>query len=145
MNRKRVLVTGIVVLVAYYVMAFFVHGLWLGSTYSSLAGKVWRPEAELFANAWIVHLTTVVFCFVFAYFFARGYRGGGWREGVWFGFVAHLFVGLQAVFHAYATYPIPLDLTLKWYFAGLVMSMILGVVASLVYKPGAPHSETPVE
>ena len=145
MNRKRILVTGIVLLVAYYVMAFFVHGLWLGSTYASLAGKVWRPQAELVANAWIVHLTTVVFCFVFAYLFARGYQGGGWREGVWFGFVAHLFVGLQAVFHAYATYPIPLDLTLKWYFAGLVMSMILGVVASLVYKPEAPGPQTPAQ
>ena len=145
MNRRRVLVTGIVVFVAYYVMAFFVHGLWLGPTYSSLAGTVWRPEAELYANAWIVHLTTVVFCFVFAYLFARGYRGGGWREGVWYGLVVSLFVGFQAVFHAYATYPIPLDLALKWYFSGLVMSLILGVVASLVYKPGAPRPETPAE
>ena len=135
MNPKRVLVTGIVVLVAYYVMAFFVHGLWLGPTVWSLAGKVFRPEAELVAKAWIMHSTTVVFCLVFAYLFARGYRAGGWREGLWFGFVAHLFVGLQAVFHAYATYPIPLDLALKWYFSGLVMSMILGVVASLLYKP----------
>lgn len=138
MNRRRIFVTGIVVLVSYYAMAFFVHGLWLAPAYSSLAGKVWRPEADLFAKAWIVHLTTVVFCFVFAYLFARGFRVGGWREGVWFGFVAHLFVGFQSVFHAYATYPIPLDLILKWYFAGLVMSMILGVVASLVYKPANP-------
>ena len=145
MNRKGVLVTGIVVLAAYYIMAFFIHGLWLGPTYSSLAGDVWRPQTELYANAWIVHLTTVVFCFVFASLFARGYRGGGWREGVWFGFVAHLFVGFQAVFHAYATYPIPLDLALKWYFSGLVMSLVLGVVASLVYKPGAPRADTPAE
>ena len=36
--------------------------------------------------------------------------------------------------HAYATYPIPLDLALKWFVSGLPMSMILGVLASLVYR-----------
>ena len=47
MNHKRVLVTGIAVFVAYMVMGVFVHGLWLGPTYASLAGDVWRPQAEL--------------------------------------------------------------------------------------------------
>ena len=37
-----------------------------------------------------------------------------------------------------------LDLVLKWYFSGLAMSLILGFLASLVYKPGATRSETPV-
>ena len=134
MDRRRILVTSIVVFIAYQVMGILVHGVWLAPTYSSLAGEVWRPEAELYANAWIVHLTTVVFCLVFAYFFARGYRGGGWREGMWYGFIVYFFVGFQAVFHAYATYPIPLDLALKWFFSGLPMSMILGVTASLVYR-----------
>ena len=61
---------------------------------------------------------------------------------MWYdGFLVSLFVGPQVVLYAYATYPIPLDLTLKWYFSGLVMSMLLGVVASLVYKPGAPRLE----
>jgi hypothetical protein len=134
MNRKRVLVTGLVLFAAYMVMGIVVHGLWLGATYSGLAGDVWRPQSELMANAWIMHSTTLVFCILFAYLFARGYRGGGWREGAWFGLVAYFFVGFQAVFHAYATYPIPLDLALKWFFAGLPMSMILGVLASLVYR-----------
>ena len=77
MNRKRVLLTAGVVFVAYMVMAVLVHGLWLGPSYSSLMGNVWRPQAELIANAWIMHGTTLVFSFAFAYLFARGYRGGG--------------------------------------------------------------------
>ena len=134
MNRKRVLVTGLVLFVAYMVMAVAVHGLWLGSTYTTLMGDVWRTQEELSANAWIMHGTTGLFCLAFAYLFARGYRGGGWKEGVWFGFVAYFFVGFQAVFHAYATYPIPLELALKWFASGLPMSVILGILASLVYK-----------
>jgi hypothetical protein len=142
MNGKRILITGVVVFVAFQVMGILVHGLWLGPTYSELMGEVWRSEAELYGNTWIMQGTTVIFCLAFAYLFARGYKGGGWREGVWFGFVAYFFVGFQAVFHAYATYPIPLDLALKWFASGLPMSMILGVLASLVYKPAAPLRES---
>ena len=50
MNWKRVLITGLVVFVVYQIMAFFVHVLWLGPTYWSLAGEIWRPEAVLRAN-----------------------------------------------------------------------------------------------
>lgn len=135
MNIKRVFLTGIVLFVTFMVMGIFVHGFWLGARYAELAGTVWRPMEDLTSKAWIMHSTTVVFCVIFAYLFARGYQGGGWKEGLWFGFVAYFFVGFQAVFHAYATYPIPLDLAFKWFFAGLPMSMILGLVASLMYKP----------
>ena len=134
MSVKRVLVTALVVFLVYMVLAVVVHGVWLGPTYATLAGDIWRTQDDLMAKSWIVHGTTVVFCLAFAYLFARGYRGGGWIEGLWFGFVAYFFVGFQAVFHAYATYPIPLDLALKWFFSGLPMSMILGVLASLVYR-----------
>ncbi len=135
-NRKRVLLTGVVVFVVYMMMAVLVHGAWLGPSYTSLMGDVWRPQAELTAKAWITQSTTAIFCFIFAYLFARGYRGGGWREGIWFGLVTYFFAGFQAVTHAYATYPIPLDLALKWFFAGLPISILIGILASLVYKKG---------
>jgi hypothetical protein len=133
-NWKRVLITAAVVFVVYQVMAFFVHVLWLGATYWSLAGEVWRPEAELRANGWIMFVTTAVFSFCFAYLFARGYEGGGWREGVRYGVIVSLFVGFTAVYDAYAVYPLPHSLVLKWFLSGLVMSIILGIVASLVYR-----------
>ena len=38
------------------------------------------------------------------------------------------------MFHAYATYPIPLELALKWFVSGLPIFMLLGVLASLVYR-----------
>jgi hypothetical protein len=32
-------------------------------------------------------------------------------------------------------YPIPYSLVLQWLFSGLVVSIILGIVAAMVYKP----------
>lgn len=138
MNYKRVFMTGIVVFFVYMAMGICVHGFWLGSMYADLMGDVWRSAEDLTSKAWIMHSTTLVFAFIFAYLFARGYRGGGWREGAWYGFVVYFFVGFQAVFHAYATYPIPLELALKWFASGVPMSVILGIVAALVYKPLEP-------
>ena len=136
MNHRRVFLAAAVAFLAYMAMGIVVHGFWLGPTYESLIGDVWRPQAELTAKAWIVQGTTVIFCWIFAYLFARFYRGGGWQEGLWFGTLAYFFVGFQAVFHAYATYPLPLDLVLKWFLAGLPMFMILGVLVSIVYRGG---------
>lgn len=135
MNRKSVLITGFVLFVAFMVMSIAVHGFWLGPSYTSLMGDVWRTQADIVSKAWITQSTALVFCLIFAYLFARGYRGGGWKEGAWFGFIAYFFVGFQAVFHAYATYPIPLELALKWFAAGLPMSIVLGILASVLYKP----------
>ena len=134
-HRKSVFWTGIAVFVATSVMAVLVHGLWLGASYTGLMGDVWRSQTDLLAKSWIMHSTTVVYGFVFAYLFARGYRGGGWKEGMWFGFVSYFFTGFQAVFHAYATYPLPLDLVLKWFVGGLLVSLLAGALAGLVYRP----------
>lgn len=134
MNHKRVLLTGFVVFLAYMVMAILVHGVWLGASYTSLMGEVWRSQADLMSKAWIVQSTTAVYCFIFAYLYAKISRGGGWREGAWFGFVTYFLTGFQAVTHAYATYPIPLDLMLKWCFAGLLVNILAGILASFIYK-----------
>ncbi|MEM9556189.1 MAG: hypothetical protein AAGC60_18165 [Acidobacteriota bacterium] len=133
MSSKRVFVTGIVLFVAYMIMAILVHGLWLGPTYETLTGDVWRSQDDLLSKAWIVQGTTLIFCILFAYLFARGYRGGGWREGARFGCVAYFFAGFQAASHAYATYPIPLELMLQWFAAGLPITVLLGILASVLY------------
>lgn len=135
-NPKRVLLTGVVLFVFYMTMAIVVHGVWLGSSYTDLMGNVWRAQPDLMSKAWITQSTTAVFCLIFAYLFAKLSRRGGWKEGAWFGFVAYLLSGFQAVTHAYATYPLPLDLTIKWLLAGLAISVSTGILASLVYKKG---------
>ncbi len=133
-HPKRVLLTGFVLFVFYMTMAIVVHGVWLGSSYTALMGDVWRAQPDLMSKAWVTQSTSAVFCLIFAYLFAKSTRKGGWREGAWFGFVAYFFSGFQAVTHAYATYPLPLDLTVKWLFAGLAISVCTGILASFVDK-----------
>ena len=43
-------------------------------------------------------------------------------------------VGVQAAYDPYVIYPLPYSLALKWFLSGFVISIVLGIVASLVYK-----------
>lgn len=133
MNWKRLLICFVVVYVVAQTLTLMIHAGWLAPTYAELA-DVWRPEAELMSNQWIMLVTSAFFCFFFCYIFARGYEDKGWQEGLRYGAIIGLFVGVPAAYDAYAIYPIPYSLALKWFLSGLVLCLILGLVASLVYK-----------
>lgn len=133
MNWKRVLITFVAVYLVAQVLGFLIHVKWLGPTYAELA-DVWRPEAELLAKRWIMLVTSAVFCFFFSYIFAKGYEGKGVAEGVRYGAIIGLFYGVPAAYDAYAIYPIPYGLALNWFLSGLVVTVVLGIVAALVYK-----------
>lgn len=134
MNWKRISISAVAVYVVAQILGYLTHAVWLGPTYGELA-SVWRPEAEMMSMQWIMFITSAVYCFFFCYIFARGYEGKGVMEGVRFGAVIGLFVGVVSSYDWYVILPIPYSLALKWFISGMVISIILGVVASLTYKP----------
>ncbi len=134
MNWKRLLISSIAVYVVAQILGFLIHQVWLAPTYGELA-SVWRPEADMMSKMWIMFVTSAVYCFFFCYIFARGYEGKGVMEGVRFGAVIGLFVGVFSAYDWYVILPIPYSLALKWFISGFVTSIVLGVVASLTYKP----------
>lgn len=133
MNWKRLLIAFVVIYVVAQALGFLVHSIWLAPVYGSLA-EVWRPEAELLSKQWIMLVTSAVFCFFFCYIFAKGYEDKGWQEGLRFGAVIGIFVGVPAAYDPYAIYPIPYSLALKWFLSGFALCLVLGVLAALIYR-----------
>ena len=133
-NWQSFWITFIAVYVVSQILGFLVHTIWLGDTYASLA-DVWRPEAEMMAKTWIMFITAAVFCFFFVYLFARGCEGKGVAEGVRFGVIIGLFVGVFSAYDWYVILPIPYSLALKWFLSGMIVAIIQGATAGLVYKP----------
>jgi hypothetical protein len=120
--------------IVYQILGYLIHEVWLADTYASLAA-VWRPEAEMTSKMWVFFVTSAFFCFFFCYIFARGYENKGLGEGLRFGVIITLFYTLPVVYDSYVIYPIPYSLVLQWLFSGLVVSIILGIVVAMVYKP----------
>ncbi|OGU48296.1 MAG: hypothetical protein A2000_02300 [Ignavibacteria bacterium GWB2_36_8] len=136
MNTKRLLITALVVFVLLEVMSYLIHGVILASTYQMDEVKVaFRPEEEMMGKMWIVYVTDIIWSFFFAFFFAKGYEGKGIMEGLRFGFYIGLFWSLVSAYQSYAFIPMPYSLSFQWFIYGMIQALILGIVASLVYKP----------
>jgi hypothetical protein len=57
-----------------------------------------------------------------------------------------LFMGLfaqAATLMTYVVTPVPAEIPLKWFFAGLVQAVLLGVVTFFVYRPKPATPATP--
>lgn len=134
MNVKSFWITAVVLYVLAQVLGYLVHQMWLTPVYEELAA-VFRPRAEMDQLMWIFFVTSAVWVLVFTYIFVRGREGKGIMEGVRFGALMGLFYNLTVSYDSYVVYPITYSLALQWFLSGFVISIILGVVASLMYKP----------
>lgn len=58
-------------------------------------------------------------------------------EGIRFGVYIALFTFFVTSFEQFIVYPIPYALVWYWIIAGLVQSVLMGIIAALAYKPKA--------
>lgn len=137
MKNPRLWLAALAVFLVGQGLNYLVHQVWLAPLYGATA-EVWRPEADMMAKMPIMFVTGALFSFFFVYVFSRGYQGRGVAEGLRYGFVIGLFYSLPVAYDYYVVLPIPYELALKWFLGGLAACMILGLVASLVYRPARP-------
>lgn len=134
MNVKRFWIAAVAVYVVNQILGYLIHQVWLAPTYASLA-SIWRPQAEMESKMWIMFVTSAFFSVFFVYVFVRGYQNRGIAEGLRYGLVIGLLYSLPYAYDSYVIYPIPYYLALQWFLSGLVVCLILGVIAALIYKP----------
>lgn len=135
MNVKRFIAASLAVFVVGQVLGYVIHNVILRATYDSLK-SLWRPDMQ--SKMWIMWLTGLITSFLFTLIFAKGYEGKGIGEGVRFGVLIGLFTSIPMAYNSYVTLPIPYSLALQWFLYGTVATIILGVVAALVYKREGP-------
>ena len=136
--NKKLWITFIVVFIVYFILDWLVNGVLLHSTYmAEEVAKIMRPEAEITSIMWIFVICDLFYTFFFTLIFSKGFENKGWMEGVRFGFYVGLMVSLPMAYGTYGTMPIPYTLALQWFLYGLVMNIVIGIVAALLYKPKA--------
>lgn len=138
MFTKKFFLTLLVVFIVLEALGFLVHTVLLSSQYESEELKaVFRSMEEMNARMWVMWVTDFIWCFFFVFFFAKGYENKGIMEGVRFGFYIGIFWGMVSAYQSYVIYPLPYSLTFQWFIYSLIIMIILGVVAALVFKPKA--------
>lgn len=135
MNIRKFVLTFIVVYVLFEVTNFLIHGVLLAPMYLSEGVKdIFRSQTAMEGKMWIIWVTDLVWVFFFVFFFAKGYENKGILEGVRFGFYMGLFHSLIYAYQNYALFPLPYSLVFQWFVLGMIQALMLGIIASLLYK-----------
>ena len=79
MNKKNLLLSGVVVFIAYQVLDFVTHEVLMRSDYDATA-QVWRPQEEMMSFMWIFIVVNLLWSFIFVYLFDQMNKGQ-WNSG----------------------------------------------------------------
>ncbi|MBI3413932.1 MAG: hypothetical protein HY043_01220 [Verrucomicrobia bacterium] len=134
MNPKRLVIAIVAVFVATFATDFLIHAVWLDARYKETA-SLWRPEAEMQAHMGWLMLGQFLFAATFTILWAKGFAATACiRCGCVFGACVGVLVQTTTLI-TYAVQPFPADIAVKWFVAGVVQGVLLGLVAFFVYKP----------
>ncbi|MEZ5759200.1 MAG: hypothetical protein R3D86_13350 [Emcibacteraceae bacterium] len=133
MNNKSFILT----VIASYVVMAIIGIITDMATRAQMASyyAIGRSEMEMAAMMpWMLIgylITTIVFC----YFFVKGREGGGIMEGIRFGACFGVMIS-GTILVSYSALPFDMTALITQVVATIVIYMIGGAVAALVYKPG---------
>jgi hypothetical protein len=134
MNKKRYVISSIVVFVVLEILNYIIHVLILKGPYEATS-DLWRAADEMKSNMWIGGIGDLVWSFLFVYIFSKGYEAKGWLEGLRYGVIIGLFLYIPMALGSYTVMPIPFSLSVYWFICGLIQITIVGIVAALIYRP----------
>jgi hypothetical protein len=132
---KKFWLAFVAVFITAELLDWVVYSFILGSAFSTL--PVWR--ADMNSLMWIYPVITLVGSFFFTFIFSKGYEGKGIAEGIRYGLYVGIWLSIGMAYGTYGMVNIPYGLTLQWFILGVLVYIIMGIVASLVYgKKAAP-------
>ncbi len=128
---KRTIWAVVAVFIAWSILDFILHGLFLRSTYEATA-NLWRPMDQM--NMPLMYFVTLVFtsCFVLIYGLLVGQKS--LASGIRFGALFGLATGFSMGFGSYIYMPIPLTLAWSWFFGSWIEAIIAGAIVGAIMK-----------
>ena len=133
MNMKRLILAILAGWAVIFATDFLIHELWLGPVYAATK-PLWRPEDEMHTHMCWMFFAQFLIVTTFVIVWAKGFAGRSIGAAVSFGLLMGVFQQTWAII-LFVVMPLPAELAIKWFLAGLVQAVLLGIVTSLVYKP----------
>lgn len=131
-NKPRYIMMTLAGFAFVFVYEAIVHGVLLVPYYRDTL-ELWRSQSEMRDFYPVAILAQYFFTAVAAYVFTRNFEGKGICEGVRFGTMIGLLVGI-ALGSFYAFMPITMEIAIAWLVTSVIECIGLGVVFSLIYK-----------
>jgi hypothetical protein len=129
---KRFIVTVIAGFIFAYAYDWFVNANFMMDLYDQTP-QLWRSEANMQETLWVIWLYELLLVWVSAFLFTRNYENKGMGEGVRFGVILGLLLGIEMA-ASYAWLPISGELAIAWFVTSLIKGIGLGVIYALTYR-----------
>jgi len=128
---KRTLLAIVAVFVAWSVLDFVIHRVFLSSAYEATA-QLWRPMAEMkMGLLWVVtFIAALFFVLIYAWLITRKSLSRGLLYGLLYGLGAGVAMG----YGSYAVMPITYQIALVWFLGQLVESALAGIIVGAIIK-----------
>ena len=139
MNKKFV-IAWIVLLIAWFVGSFVVHGVLLRSDYMQLT-NLFRVEGDQQKYFPVMFLAHVILSGAFVWIYARGVEAKPWvAQGVRFGVAVALLMIVPIYTIYFVVQPLPGDLVIKQIVFDGVLMVILGMIVAWLYRDTATRA-----
>lgn len=136
MFTKKFWLTFVLIFVVLEATNFFFYGYLLDPLWKEPeVAKAFRSAEEISSKMWLGYILNIIWSFFFTFFFFKGFENRGMWEGVRFGVYVGIFYFLVGQYSNYIYSPIPYKVTLYLFLCGFAQSVILGILAALIYKP----------
>jgi len=136
MNKKFV-IAWIVLLIAWFVGSFVVHGVLLRSDYMHLT-NLFRVEGEQQKYFPLMCLAHVILSGAFAWIYARGVEAKPWlAQGVRFGVAVALLTTVPTYMIYFVVQPMPGEVVIKQIVFDGILMVILGTIVAWLYRDRA--------
>ncbi len=135
MNIKRLILAIVAGWVLVLATDYLIHELLLAPLYAATKA-LWRPESEMPKYFCWMFVAQFLIVTTFVIVWAQGFAGRSIGAAVSFGLLMGAFQQTWAII-LFVVMPLPAELAIKWFIAGLVQAVLLGIVTSLVYKPAS--------
>ena|SRR6266487_2858671 len=143
MNTKRLILAIVVMFVAVFAMNFLIHGVWLQSAYKETM-SLWRTESEMNGRFGWMLLGQFLFASTFTVIWAAGFAERQCAGcACLYGVLMALFSQAETLIN-YVVMPFPPSLAVKWFVAGVVQGLLMGVLVYFLYKPKPAESKSAV-
>ena len=128
---KKFWIAFVAIFVAGQILDFLIHGVLLTATYAAQTPGVFRPMDQM--NNGLLMVVGLIVSFFVTMIYTKGHEGKGISEGVRFGLFIGLITATPMAYATYATSPITYSLAMQWFIYGMIKSIILGILLSMLF------------
>jgi hypothetical protein len=128
---KRAVLAILVVFILWTMLDFVIHDVILGSAYQATAA-LWRPMEEM--KMWLVYFSVLISSIVFVFIYARYFAKKGIGTGIQYGLLYGLAAGISMGYGTYAVMPIPYYMALTWFLGTVVETTLGGILTATIIK-----------